>query len=67
MDYSVGDLLAHNSKRHYPTKAKAKKVLLQLKSKPKNGIRKKLYVRSVYKCKVCGLWCLTSMRKNDQY
>jgi hypothetical protein len=65
MDYSVGDLLAHNTKRHYATKAIAKKTLLRLRSK--GNMKKKLYVRSVYKCKVCGEWCLTSVRKNDQY
>lgn len=65
MDYSAGDLLAHNTKRHYPTKAIAKKTMLRLRSKPNQ--KKRLWLRSVYQCKVCGLWCLTSMRKNDQY
>lgn len=56
-----GDLLAHQNKRHY-TKKEAKIILKRLRAKQKT-----YKVRSIYKCSVCGLWCLTSIRKEDQY
>jgi hypothetical protein len=56
-------LEAHNKKRHYPSKVIAKKKVKQLRAKRGGTMNQ----RSVYKCPVCNLWCITSREKKMQY
>jgi len=58
------EIKAHETKKHYPSKAIAKKVLKQLMSMPRY---KKGKQRAIYKCRLCGKWQITSREKGTQY